>query len=216
VIRASLLAIAMLAITAAGASAQGRFEISGGVTASGGVDFGKRNAELTSNVPNGSPTVLFTTESSIESTVGVHARLGVDLTSSFAIEGGFHFSRPVYRIRASGDFEQAPNVTADETFNDYVVDGSAVWHFGDARHRRAVPFVFGGAGYVRALHDGAASLEDGVEYHAGGGIKWWLGSGAGHFGIRADAGVSIRDREFDLESKSRVTPLVTASAVWRF
>ena len=213
--RAAVLALTLSAATAASVSAQGRVEISGGAIVAGGVDFGKRTADLTTNSTAPGVTVLFTTNSSIEPAIGVQGRLGFAVTSSLAIEGGLRFTRPVYKIRATGDFENAPDVNAEETFNDYVFDGSAVWHFGDAPRARMVPFVFGGAGYVRALHDGSSSLEDGVEYHAGGGIKWWLGSGS-HVGIRADGGVSIREREFDLESKSRLTPIASASVIWRF
>jgi hypothetical protein len=215
--RLTLMAITLIALTATTVAAQSRLEISGGAVFSGGVDFGRRNAELTPNVTSGTPTVFFRTDSSIEPAVGVQGRLGFAVTPSFTIEGGARFSRPVYRIRTSDDFEDAADVTADETFSDYVFDGSAVWHFRDQSRARTVPFVFGGAGYARALHDEASFVEHGIEYHAGGGIKWWLGSGPGRFGIRADAGVSIRERAFDLEpGSSRLVPVASGSLVWRF
>jgi hypothetical protein len=216
--RATLLALAFTMVTAAGASAQGRFEVSGGGAFTGGVDFGRQEATLTPNsTTGGAPTVLFRTDSSLEGAVGVQGRLGFALTSSLTLEGGVRFTRPVLRIRATDDFEDADDVNADETLSDYLFDGSAVWHFGDASSARAVPFVFGGAGYFRSLHEGSSVVEDGLEYHAGGGLKWWFGSGASRFGLRVDASMSVRARgELDLDDGSRVVPVATGSLVWRF
>ena len=61
--------------------------------------------------------------------------------------------------------------------SQYVFDGALVWHITGARFAggSAVPFLYGGAGYLRELHEENAFVEEGVEYHAGGGIKWWFG-----------------------------------------
>jgi hypothetical protein len=215
--RATVIALVLSAMTASGASAQGRFEISGGAAYVGGIDFGREDAMLTPNsTTGGAPTVLFRTDTSLEEAVGVQARLGFTLTSSFTIEGGMRFTRPVFRIRATNDFENAENVTAEETLSDYVIDGSAVWHFGDSLQRQTVPFIFGGAGYFRSLHEGASSVDEGLEYHAGGGIKWWFGSGARRLGLRADAGISVRERELDVDNGSKVIPIATGALIWRF
>jgi hypothetical protein len=215
--RATCLALVLSALTATGASAQGRLEISGGAAYAGGIDYGRQEATLTPNsTTGGAPTVLFRTDNSLEQAVGVQGRLGFAVTSSFSIEGGMRFTRPVYRIRATNDFENAENVSAEETLSDYLFDGSAVWHFGDASSARAVPFIFGGAGYFRSLHEGASFVEEGLEYHAGGGLKWWFGSGSSRFGLRADAGVSIRDRELDFDTGSKAVAMATGSLIWRF
>ena len=50
-----------------------------------------------------------------------------------------------------------PTSTIEENLSQYLFDGSALWHFGSGR---AVPFVFGGAGYMRELHDADALVED--------------------------------------------------------
>lgn len=215
--RATFIALALSAMTASGASAQGRLEISGGVAYAGGIDFGRQDATLTPNTTTGgSPTIFFRTDSTLERAVGVQGRLSFSLTSSLAIEGGVTFTRPVFRIRATDDFENAANMTAEETLNDYMFDGSAVWHFGDAVNGRAVPFLFGGAGYFRSLHEGGSAMEEGLEYHAGGGIKWWFGTGTSRFGLRADAGVSVRDRELDFDSGTKAVPIASGSLIWRF
>ena len=99
--------------------------------------------------------------------------------------------------------EDAPDTTAEETLSQYLFDGSIVWHLGKGR---AVPFLFGGAGYLRELHEDDALLEEGLEYHAGGGIKWWFGERRRGVGVRAEAGVSIRDGGFDFKDGQRIVP----------
>ena len=104
--------------------------------------------------------------------------------------------RPVYEVRISGDIEDAPDTTAEETLSR-PPDGSVVWHVTRAGFERAGPFLFGGAGYLRELHEDDALVEEGLEYHAGGGIKWWFGQGRRRVGVRGEAGISIRDGGFD-------------------
>ena len=79
----------------------------------------------------------------------------------------------------------------------------------------AVPFVYGGAGYLRELHEENALVEEGVEYHAGGGLKWWFGQ-SGRFGIRGEGGISIRDGGFDFKDGQRMVPVVGASVIYSF
>jgi hypothetical protein len=101
--------------------------------------------------------------------------------------------------------------------SQYVFDGSAVWHFvKGSGSGRAVPFVYGGAGYLRELHEGDTLVEEGAEFHLGGGVKWWLGSGRRRFGLRGEAGLSIRDGGFDFEDGRRVVPTVYGSLVYAF
>jgi hypothetical protein len=121
----------------------------------------------------------------------------------------------VYEVSASGDAENAPDTTIEETLSQYVFDGSVVWNFGGAG-RRLVPFVYGGAGYLRELHQEDALVEEGVEYHAGGGVKWWLGEGGRRFGLRGDVGVSIRDGGFDFGEGLRTVPVVGVSLIYTF
>ena len=131
----------------------------------------------------------------------MQARIGFVVTPALVVEGGFRFTRPVYQVRVSGDAEGAADTTVEETLSQYVFDGSVVWQFTRAAFAggRAVPFVFGGAGYLRELHEEDALVEEGLEYHAGGGLKWWFGQGRRRFGVRGEAGISIRDGGFDFK-----------------
>ena len=74
-----------------------------------------------------------------------------------------------------------------------------------------MPFCLGGAGYLRELHEQDALVEDGLEYHAGGGLKWWFGQGRRRVGVRGEAGISIRDGGFDFADGLRVVPTVGGS-----
>jgi hypothetical protein len=212
--RVALTAVLLLAHAAA-ARAQGpgpgTVEISGGGMLAGGYDLGRRSAQLTSNTgTTGGTFDLFSVEGRVKPAFGVVGRIGVYVTPAFAVEGGVQWLRPVNAQRITGDTEGAPDITAEETIDQYVFDGSALFHFG----RGAVaPFVYGGAGYLRQLHEGDTLLEDGLEIHAGVGIKWWLGT---RVGIRGEAGLSVRDGSADEDNKRRSVPTAAGSVIWVF
>jgi hypothetical protein len=192
----------------------GTWELTAGGAFVGGFDMGNRAAELTPN--SGSEAVdLFKEESRINPAAGLQAKIGIYLTPAFALEGGMRYTRPVNETRITDDFEDAADLTAEESIDQYLFEVSAVWHFGTSSSGRTTPFVYGGAGYLRELHEGDALVEEGVEIHAGGGVKWWFGSGR-QWGVRADAGISMRDGGADSEDKWRVLPQATGSVFWVF
>jgi hypothetical protein len=79
-----------------------------------------------------------------------------------------------------------------------------------------VPFVSGGAGYLRELHEGNLLVETGTEYHATAGLKYWFGTGNNRFGLRVEGGVSAREKGFDDEDRRRVQPMVAAGLSYVF
>jgi hypothetical protein len=190
-----------------------RFEVSGGGVLVGGYGLGDRKAELTPNTGS-SGFDLFTTDNEVRQAFGVQARIGFVVTPAIVVEGGLRVTRPVYQARVSGDAENAADITVEETLSQYVFDGSVVWQFSPGG--RAVPFVFGGAGYLRELHEEDALVEEGVEYHAGVGLKWWFGQGRRRFGLRGEGGISIRDGGFDFKDGTRVVPVVGGSVIYTF
>jgi Outer membrane protein beta-barrel domain len=211
-----VLAGALLLTFAATASAQGpsrgSVEISGGGVVVGGFDLDARTAQLTSNTgTTGGTFDFFKVDGKIETSYGLLARIGVFVTPAFSVEGGLRWTRPVNAQSITGDSENAPSITAEETLSQYVFEGSALWHFNAGG--KAMPFVYGGAGYLRELHEGDALVEEGVEFHAGAGLKWWLGR---KFGIRGEAGVSIRDGGFENDEKRRTVPVAAGSVIWVF
>ena len=193
---------------------RGSVEISGGGIYQGGKDLGGAEAILTRNPLVGSePLVLFTTDSELTSAFGGQARLAYYLTSAFALEAGVQLARPKLEVRTASDFEAAPETTSRATIKGYVFTGSALYHFGRGS---IVPFLIGGAGHVRELYEGDDFLETGLEYHAGGGIKSWFGSGRRRFGIRAEALYSSRNVGSEDEKERRSVPTFGFSLAYIF
>jgi hypothetical protein len=195
----------------------GSLEVSGGLVWQNGFDAAPANAELTRNPTTGTDRFdLFTADSRLGSGVGVQGRIAGYLSSHVAVEGGVRLTRPKLDVRLSNDFESAPNVTANETMTLYVFEGSAVWNFAPLHGGRIVPFVAGGAGYIRDVHEGSELIETGTEYHGLVGIKWWFSNHPHRLGLRAEGGFSTRDGGFDFRDGRRTVPIVTAGVAYLF
>jgi len=201
--------IALLAC-AAPAWAQPRVEIGAGGSWTGGVDAGAANAELTRPAGATPGLTLFGTSAHVDAAAGLIAHAGVFLGSRVAIEGVVEYSRPVLRVTIADDFENAVGTEAVNTLASYLFGGSVLYHF---RTGRLAPFALAGAGRLRELDEGAVTLVTGSEVHAGGGVKFRMSS---HFGLRADAVMSSRDRSLAFEDKRRTRPVVSAGVFLRF
>ncbi len=191
----------------------GTIELGGGVLWMRGYDAGGGAALETRNTGTGTgPLTLFETDSQMLSTTGAGAQIGVYLSRRISAEAVFQYSRPILRLRATSDFENADPVNIDGQVTTYVAGGSLLYHFGDGRF---VPFVSGGGAYVRQLHEDNAVAITGTEIHAGGGVKLWFGS-ASRLGVRLDAQVSSRDKAVAFEEKRRIIPTLGAGLTVRF
>lgn len=190
----------------------GAAEISGGGFWAGGQSLSASAATMTPNL--GQPSFeLFRAEPKLGASFGALASLGVYITRSLAVEGGFQFARPEYSVRLTSDAEGAPDITSSETITSYLFTGSLLYHFGSSA--KTIPFVAGGGGYIRDVHSNNSVVDTGTEYHAKAGIKTWFGS-ARKTGIRAEGGISIRDGGFSPEGKVRYVPIAAASFLYLF
>jgi hypothetical protein len=196
---------------------RGSIEVGGGGMWAPGFETGTRTAELTRSGQQSDRFDLFTSEGEVDGFPGAHARVGFYLTQTISIEGGARFAKPRLAYRLSGDAESAPDETATETLSHYVFDGSVLFHLPRASFGggRGVPFLSGGAGYLRELHEGEELVETGTEIHVTGGVKYWFGSGR-RLGLRVEAGLSAREKGFDREEGRRTVPLVLAGATFLF
>jgi hypothetical protein len=179
-------------------------EVGGGIF--GGGALGSADANLRANAPTLQRYTLFTTDSRFAAAGSMHGRVGFALSSRLAVEGGLVFSHPRIRTSVSGDVEGAAALTVDERIDQYIVEASVLFRLDEIRlGRRTVPFVAGGAGYLRQLHEGLTVIDEGHLYHLGGGMKHWLLARDRGFiraaGLRADGrlyiisgGVSFDDR----------------------
>jgi hypothetical protein len=190
---------------------RGSFELSGGVVWTGGYDAG--SAEAKETTAGTAPLTLFVLDGTVKSGPGVAAQVGVYLGRRVSAEALVHYTRPILQARLTNDFESAADVTADGAVTSYLMGGSILYHFRDGR---TVPFVSGGGGYLRQLNENNADLLTGTEIHAGGGLKYWLGTGARRFGLRFEAQASSRSKGVAFEQKRRILPTFVAGIVYLF
>ncbi len=218
--------VGLAIVGGAAAAAQpwpGRVEVSAGAAWIGGAALGRQDASLTENVRTDPERLrLFATASDFEAAPAVEARLGFRVSSVFTVEGRFGYARPRVVTRISDDFEGAPATVATATLSQYVVDASLVAHLtgASARDGRLVPFVIGGAGYLRQLTQGATVVGSGTILHVGGGVKYLMRRTPERrlkgVGVRGDVQIQIQRDGFDLEDRQRAAASAGASVFLLF
>ncbi len=210
-----LCAPALAGAQSGGASAPaplGGVEVSvGGAWASGQL-IGSSTAALTSNAtPRGGRVTLFDARTELASALFVETAVAVRIARALAIEGRFGFARPRVRTAVTGDTEAAPSVTfTGERLGQYVAEGSLVLHLTGMRFRggRAGPYLRGGAGVLRELHEPKILAENGMLYHLGGGLGYllahWPDRVLRGLVVRAEARAYVRTGAFALDDDRRV------------
>ncbi len=191
-----------------------RFEVSGGGLFVGGYSLGSKDANLVSNQTGRAPYTLFKSDTDVGSTFGIEARAGVALSRMFVVEGGIFAARPRMRTRLRSDVESAPDTTATEDLQMYIIDGAIVARFGSSPRVR--PFARAGFGYVRELHNGNVLVETGSALHAGGGVTIWFSEGRSRWGARADARVYVVRDGIAFGEKTRTLGAGGVSVVFGF
>ncbi len=96
-----------------------------------------------------------------------------------------------------------------EELQQYVFDGGLSWQLPINLGRRLAPFVIGGAGYLRQLHEDRTLAETGRIYYAGGGARYWLRGGHDNsrpIGLRGEFRINLRSNGIDFEDKMRTYP----------
>ena len=203
----------------AAGSAHERFEASIGGLWIGGAALGSTQAEIRANNLTPTPFRLFAAETSEAAAPGLDARFAYWLTRSIAVEAGFVRVRPELRTRVSGDAESSTTLTVAERLDQYFIDVNVVWLLERFRFGRTVPFVSGGAGYLRQLHEGRTLVETGQVYEAGGGLRHPVLSGVGWFrtiGLRVHGRVYVLVDGVDLEDRPRTHGAITGSVYLTF
>lgn len=220
--------VLLVLVTAAPAAAQvwqgdaprrGSLEIGGGIGWVPSTDFGEQRAEQTRNPTTGSePFDVFAAERTLAAAAAAQAHVAFYLSRAISLEGGFRYARPQFRVRLSDDVEEAEPLTATEDVSQYQFEGSLVLHLTNLAFAsgRAVPFVIGGAGYIRDLHQDNELVETGSEFHGGGGLKWWLGSGPRRWGLRFEARATSREGGFDLGDERRTIASASVGLAYVF
>jgi hypothetical protein len=202
-----------LAQTAAGQLPVGRFDVSFGGGFIGGASVGSGDATLRTQEDEGYR--LFATDSRFAGAGILEARAAMALTSRYGVEVRVGLSRPELRSAISEDVEGAPALEVAERVDQYVVDGALVITLRGLRIGGIVPFVSGGAGYLRQLHEGRTLIEEGLVYHLGGGARHAVITRDRAFlkqvGVRVDASLLLLTGGIRLEDEARPHAAVTAA-----
>ena len=182
-----------------------RFTVSGGLIVNAGYDLGDRNAELRGNSgATGTPFTLFSADSAMDRVAGIEARFAYALTRRVSVEVGGTRSTPEVSVAIGEDAESSGTTFVAETLSQYSVDVSGVVKLPWAAQSRLQPYVLGGVGYLRQLHEDRLLVETGHTYFGGGGVQYAFGASARHpAGIRAEAKLVRRVGGIDFEDKSR-------------
>jgi hypothetical protein len=142
-----------------------------------GYDLGTAQAEETRNPGSGTgPFVLFQSDSRTESAPGLQGKFGVYLARSVSVEAGVLVSRPDLSARLTGDAESAPEITATETLNRFVVDGRCCSMTGHRLRRQGDSISLGGAGYLRT-RTRRMRWRTRATIPLRGGLHYWFGQG---------------------------------------
>ena len=200
--------------TAFGQTTGGRYEVAAGVRFVGPEPLGKVDA--TETTAGGGTYQLFTADSTLDPLIGFEARLGVRLLPALRIEATGSYGASDLKVDLTADAESAAATTATERITQFTIEGGAVmelrrWHVG----ARGAPFVSAGAGYVRALHEDRLLVDEGVLWHAGGGVNLVLRSSPGTtLGVRFDARAQFQSGV--INDGVHASPAFGASAFVRF
>ena len=187
-------------------------EISAGIEWMGGTSFGTVNANEV--VASGGAFPLFKVTNELGGAVGVNARIGKRVWRTFELEASGSYSRPELRSTTTGDVESAPDLTATDRLRQITVEGAVLFSTSRWRIGRVAPFLSGGGGYLRHLHEGDAFAQDGRIYAFGGGVRVPLLSRSRRprsIGLRADARAVVRARGAAPDGASHLSPAFSVS-----
>jgi hypothetical protein len=196
----------------------GRFELAVGPQWTGGSSNGTHDATETQF--DGSPLRLFSTASERGSAAGLEARVGVRLTRRLGVEATGTYTAPQLRVRVTRDTEGAPDTTAAERMQLVSVSGAVVWALTKRADPRTFPFLTGGAGWVRELHENDTFIVAGQQAYGGIGLERLLRTRERRrvkaLGIRGDARVIVQSKALNVDDRVHAAAALTASLFVRF
>ena len=189
-------------------------EVSGGYGAATGAALGQQDANLRTATA-GTPFRLFTTTSRMSAAPMLDLRAGIALTRRYGVEGHASYGHPEVRTSISSDAEGAPDVTAVERLDEYLIDAGVVVRFDEWTFAGVSPFATVGGGYLRQLHEDLIAIEEGGVFFVGGGVKrafvvrphgWWRA-----LGVRGDARLNVLSGGITIDDRTRRHVAVSVS-----
>ena len=185
------------------------------ITASGawwqGYDLGGKRASITGpQTPTGSPVTLFDNDVSIKSGPGAEVRIGWRVFRAVYAEATGGLGVNTIASHVHDDIEKAPAITASSTLTQITIEGGALveltaWGLPSGK---LVPFVDGGGGYLRQVHEDRVLIETGRTLYVGGGAKWHSAAAqpkgfAQRLVVRADVRFVSRTGGVDIDDERR-------------
>jgi hypothetical protein len=160
---------------AATAAAQPRLDVTISGARWDGYRLDRGRATITGpQTPTGSPVTLFDTDARIQPGPGAELRLGWRVFRGVYAEATGGLGVNAIEARVSGDIEQAPAIVVSSTLTQITIEGGALVEVATLRvlGGNLVPFVAGGGGYLRQVHDDRILIETGRTMYGGAGVKW--------------------------------------------
>jgi hypothetical protein len=160
--------------------------------------------------PAGSPVTLFDTDAAIQPGPGAELRLGWRVFRGVYAEATGGLGVNGVEARVSGDIEQAPAILVSSTLTQITIEGGALVEVATLRlpAGNLVPFVDGGGGYLRQVHEDRVLIETGRTIYVGTGVKWRSPAVKPHglvqrLVLRADARFVSRTAGVDVDDERR-------------
>jgi hypothetical protein len=219
----ALLGVVAVHVPAAWAQATGadpgRIELSAGALWVGQQVLGSNAANETTST--GTSLRLFSASSDLAAAAGVDGRVGVRLSHALVATAEASYTKPQLRVSISNDTENSTPVTAIETTQQYMIGGAVVWYLPYRFNAsRVAPFVTGGGGYLRQLHEAATLVVTGRYYQVGGGVTYLFASRPNRIlkglGLRAEARAIVRQHGVAFDTSAHLAPALAAALFARF
>lgn len=155
-----------------------RIEIAFGAALDGSASAGSTRTELLDS--GGNPVTLFDASHRRSAGIGIDVGVAYRLRPRVVLELSGAWTRPDLKTTITNDFEEVAPTTVSLGIHRFSTAGAVVRDFG--RRGALEPYLRAGAGWFRELTADRALVDDGVQGHVGGGVKYWLGNMA----LRAD------------------------------
>jgi hypothetical protein len=211
----AVLLLAPRPAVAQGTSA-GRVELSGGARWIGPLGFGR--ADAIESTLGGGTRPLFSTESTLDASVGGVGAISVRMGRAFRVEGSVAYNPTGLSIRVTGDTEVTDGPTVSAPVRQFLVEGGVLHDF--RRRGRWSPFAAAGVGYLRQLNDGRTLVETGTSLYGGAGLYYVRESATPRrlkaTGARVDARAEFLRGGVAPDRSIRVVPAVTIAFFARF
>jgi hypothetical protein len=204
-------------VWAQGSQVPGRIDLAVGARWTGGAAFDPRDAVESTSA--GGRYVLFTSASELGASIAPEVRLGVRLTPVLNVEAAFYIDKADLETRLASDVENIPDFTARESVSQTAFEVGLTAQFPRWALGGAVPFISGGAGFMRELHENDYIAESGAVYYVGGGLTAVLRQTTGPIkalGVRGDVRTTVRSGGVAFDDAATVAPALGISFFTRF